>query len=72
MRRRVAGIPGRAAQVVENLLAEILGYQGPEGTHGEVAEEVQVVNFLRKSVQFLAGAETLYLSPEDLAKGHVP
>jgi hypothetical protein len=53
--------------LVKNLLEEVPGYQGSECAHGSVAEKVQVADFL----QLLAGAEALYLSAENLAKGHV-
>ncbi len=57
--------------MVKNLLAKIPGYQGSECTGGSVAKDFQVTDFLCDNVQLLAGAETLYLRAEDLAKGHV-
>jgi hypothetical protein len=57
--------------MLENLLAEVPGYQESEGTGGGVAEEVQVADSLRDDVQPRAGAETLHLRAEDLSECHV-
>ena len=62
---------GGAVQVVEHLPAEVPWDQGSKRPRGGIAEEVQVANLLRDNVQLLAGAESLYLSAEALAEGHV-
>jgi hypothetical protein len=47
------------------------GYPGLEHPCGGFAQEVQVTKFLHDDAQLLAGAEILYLSPEDLMNGHL-
>jgi hypothetical protein len=55
-----------AVYVVKNLLEEGSGNQGSERPCGSAAQKVQVADFLHDNVQLLAGAESLYLSVEDL------
>ncbi len=58
--------------MVQNLSAEVPGYQGLECPCGSFTKEVQINDFLRDNVQLLAGPEVLYLRTEDLTEGPCP
>ncbi len=61
-----------AMQSVENLSTEVLWYQEWEHACNRRSRSPTLCRTMRIFAQLLAGEETLYLTAEDLAEGHVP
>ncbi len=57
--------------VLENLTAQISGYQRAELASGGIADEVKATDLLCDDGQTWAGTESLYLWAEDLAECHI-